>query len=90
MTAVIETQPPLWGTSGTVRRQPRPPRSSCALCASAPPATALGLCRECLAAAAAEHAIVTPATDRRPSSVQARDLCRRCGSSRHPKARCDA
>jgi len=88
MTTALEAQPPLWGT---VRRQlPRPARTSCALCTSAPPVTPLGLCRECLSAAAAEYAIVTPVTDRRLSAVPFRELCGRCGSSRHPTDGCDA
>jgi ribosomal protein S14 len=91
MTTATDTQPPLWGASDTVRRQsPGPARTSCALCTSAPPATPLGLCRECLSAAAAEHTVITPASDRRLSAVQYRDLCRRCGSSRHPISGCDA
>jgi len=92
MTVATETQPVLWDALDTARRgqRPRPARASCALCTAAPPATPLGLCRECLAAAATEHAIVTPASGRRLSAVPYRELCRRCGSSRHPTARCDA
>lgn len=88
MTVATETQPSLLDTPDT--GQPtRPARTSCALCGS-PPATAFGLCRGCLAAAAMEHALVAPSAGRRPSAVQARDLCRRCGSGRHPTARCEA
>jgi hypothetical protein len=91
MSTTTETQPTLWNAPNARQGQrPHAARSSCALCASAPPATPLGLCRECLAAAAAEHAVVTSATDRRLSAVPFRELCGRCGSSKHLTVRCDA
>jgi hypothetical protein len=91
MTAATETQPTSWNAPDTRRGQrPRPARAACALCSTKAPATPLGLCSECLAAAAAEHVLITPASDRRADSVQARDLCRRCGSGRDSTSRCDA
>lgn len=73
--------------------RPRP-APACALCCQAPPASPLGLCLACLSAAAAEHARLVPRigvdTERRPSGVRYSDLCRRCGSYRHPATRCPA
>jgi hypothetical protein len=71
---------------------PRPNPPSCVLC-PARPTTPFGLCRECLAAAAAEYARLSqrPAPDdSRPSSVHVSDLCGRCGSWKHLRAECDA
>jgi hypothetical protein len=88
MTVSDDTETPLWVVgSGRQRSRPVPPK--CALC-PAPPASAFGLCDRCLSAAAAEHALITPESGRRPDSVQVRDLCSRCGSSRHSRATCDA
>lgn len=91
MTTATEAQASLWDTPDTVRRRqpPRPARTSCALC-GAPPATPLGLCRECLAAAATEHAIVTPPADRRLAAVPYHALCQRCGRSGHDARSCEA
>lgn len=76
------------------RRPGRVARPRCALCAGAPPATPFGLCRECLGAAAAELARITPRSaepdDPRPSAVNVRALCRRCGSCRHDTSECVA
>ena len=85
----ITVQPTL-DAPDPVRRRPRPDPPSCALC-PARPTTPFGLCRECLAAAAAEYARLCqrPAPDdSRPSSVRVRDLCGRCGSWRHRRAEC--
>ena len=89
MTVSEDTETPLW-VVGSGRPRPRPARATCALCGAVPPATPLGLCSQCLAAAAAEHVLITPVSGRRPDSVQVRDLCSRCGSSRHSRATCDA
>jgi hypothetical protein len=81
----------------TADRRRRPPRPrplppSCALC-PAPPASPLGLCRDCLSAAATEHARLTPQApepdDRRPASVPFAQLCPRCGRPGHDVRRCD-
>jgi hypothetical protein len=76
-----------------VRRRPHPVPPSCALC-PAPPTTPFGLCRECLAAAAAEYARLSQRPvapdDGRLASVHVRDLCGRCGSWKHLRAECDA
>lgn len=91
MTAT-DIQPSLWDATDTTnhRQRTRLARASCALCSAAPPATPLGLCRECLAAAAAENTCVTPPSDRRLAAIPFRALCSRCGSSRHPTPRCPA
>jgi hypothetical protein len=96
MTVSDDVDTPLWAM-GSGRPRPRPLPAKCALCQD-PPASAFGLCTRCLVAAAAEVARLrpprsaTPATsdDGRPSAVQARDLCRRCGSSGHATAKCPA
>ena len=89
MTTATKTQPTLWDASGAPPDSYRVPSLRPAPCAQPhPPVTSLGLCRACLASAAAEHALIDATTDRRPSSVQARDLCRRCGSGKHPTSRC--
>ena len=60
MTVSDSTETPLWVVgSGRPRPRPAPP---CALCRKAPPATRLGLCFACLAAAVAEHARLSPST----------------------------
>jgi hypothetical protein len=73
--------------------RPRPLPASCALCA-APAASPLGLCPDCLSAAAAEHARLSPRApeleDGRPASVPFAALCPRCGRSGHDVRRCDA
>jgi len=90
MTTATKTQPTLWDASDRRHQAqvPRPVPTPCALCTEEAPVTSLGLCRSCLASAAAEYAVIAAAADRRPSSVQARDLCTRCGSARHPTSRC--
>jgi hypothetical protein len=71
-----------------------PAVTPCALCAPPTPAASpLGLCAGHLQAAADELVRLTPRQspgDRSPSSVPFSALCRRCGSWRHPTARCDA
>jgi ribosomal protein S14 len=85
---------PLW-VVGSGAPRPRPLPRSCALCAS-PPASAFGLCRPHLAAAAAELTRLTPsaqpvgsASDR-PEATRFSELCRRCGRPGHDARRCDA
>ena len=73
-------QPSLWdATAARSRPRPRPVPVSCTLCAKARPATPLGLCTQCLAEAAAEHARLTPRApepdDPRPASVPFTELC---------------
>jgi hypothetical protein len=89
MTAATRSQAALWAvpdrTDQTRQLRPSP---TCALCATAPPATPLGLCAGCLAAAAAEYDIAVMPSDRRLAAVPACDLCRRCGSSKHPTRGC--
>lgn len=92
MTISDITDTSLW-VVGRGRTQPRPVPARCALCQQDPSASALGRCTRCLVAAAAEVARLRPppsvtSDDGRPSSVQARDLCRRCGSGKHPTSRC--
>jgi hypothetical protein len=89
MTVSDDIEQPLWVVgSGQPQPQPRPVPTSCALCSAERPATPLGLCRGCLAAAAAEHALITPASDRRLAAVPFRELCQRCGSNRHRRSEC--
>jgi hypothetical protein len=92
MTAILRAVP----RDGNVTSPPSGPvprRPGCALC-RAPAASALGLCLACLAAAADELARLAPRpappSGGPPSSVPFSALCRRCGSWRHPTARCDA
>ena len=86
------TQPSLWDAPHTARRPRRQIPASCALC-PASPASPLGLCRDCLSAAATEHARLTPQApepdDRRPASVPFAQLCPRCGRPGHDVRRCD-
>lgn len=94
VTASTVTQPFLWDAprADRRRRQPRPLPAACALCA-APSATPFGLCRDCLGAAAAEHARLTvrlaDPDDPRPSAVSFRSLCQRCGRAGHDVRGCD-
>ena len=93
---MTEAQASLLDPADGARRDRRPGRVArprCALCAGAPPATPFGLCRECLGAAAAELARITPRAsdpdDPRPSSVPYRALCTRCGRPGHDLGGCD-
>jgi hypothetical protein len=88
-------QPSLWdATAARSRPRPRPVPVSCTLCAKARPATPLGLCTQCLAEAAAEHARLAlqlpDRDDPRPSAVPFRSLCGRCGRPGHDPRACDA
>lgn len=89
------TQPGFWdapedGRKG--RSADQAERSHCALC-KAPPASSLGLCRDCLGAAVAEHGRLFPRPadplDSRPSSIPFSALCPRCGRP-HNRTECDA
>lgn len=92
MTLPDDARAPLW-LVGSGRPRPRPVPAKCGLC-QAPPASEFGLCRDHLAAAAAEASRLLPRPpdpdDGRTSSTPYRSLCRRCGRPGHDARGCDA
>jgi hypothetical protein len=90
-----DTETPLWQVGSGHRPRPRAVPAKCGLC-PAPPASALGLCSNCLTAAAAEAARLRP----RPTSTSSDGgrladtpfsaICRRCARPGHQAQNCDA